>query len=104
MVEPIHPFERGDFDGLEGPPWPTAIDDLGLVEAVDGLGERIVIAVADAADRWFDAGFGQALSVFYGNVLLGFNRSSQQSCELTVCARQMPRQVFSSQVFYEASC
>ena len=34
---------------------------------------------------------------------LGFSRSSQQSCELTVRARQMPRQVFSSQVSYEAS-
>jgi putative transposase len=34
---------------------------------------------------------------------LGFNRSSQQSCELTVDARQMPRQVFSSQASCEAS-
>jgi len=34
----------------------------------------------------------------------GFNQSSQQSCELTVRARQMPLQVFSSQGFCEASC
>ena len=34
----------------------------------------------------------------------GFNQSSQQSCELTVSARQMPQQVFSSQGFCEVSC
>ena len=34
----------------------------------------------------------------------GFNQSSQRSCELTVRARQMPLQVFSSQGFCEASC
>jgi putative transposase len=34
----------------------------------------------------------------------GFNQSSQRSCELTVSARQMPLQVFSSQGFCEASC
>ena len=33
-----------------------------------------------------------------------FNWSSQQSFDLTAHARQMPRQVFSSQVIYEASC
>jgi hypothetical protein len=30
-------------------------------------------AVADAADRWFDAGVFQALGVFYGEILGGFN-------------------------------
>ena len=32
------------------------MDNLGLEQAVDGFGERIVIAVADAADRGLDAG------------------------------------------------
>ena len=35
---------------------------------------------------------------------LGFNQSSQRSCELTASARQMPLQVFSNQGFCEASC
>ena len=35
---------------------------------------------------------------------LGFNQSSQRSCELTVSVRQMPLQVFSSQGFCGASC
>jgi putative transposase len=34
----------------------------------------------------------------------GFNQSSQRSCQLTVSARQMPLQVFSSLGFCEASC
>jgi hypothetical protein len=49
VVEPVDPFQRGELDGLERPPWPAPVDDLGLVETIDGLGERVVIAVADAA-------------------------------------------------------
>ena len=45
------------------------MDHLGLVEAVDGLGERVVVAVADAADRRLDAGLGQALGVLDRDVL-----------------------------------
>ena len=45
------------------------MDDLGLVEAVDGFGERIVVAVADAADGRLDPRFGQALGVFDRDVL-----------------------------------
>jgi hypothetical protein len=57
----------GIFDGLEGFPRSAPMDHLGLVKAVYGLGQgpldfaqdRIVLAVADAPDRWFDAGFGK---------------------------------------------
>jgi hypothetical protein len=41
IVEPVDPFERGELDTLERPPWPAAVDDLGLLETVDGLGESI---------------------------------------------------------------
>lgn len=37
--------------------------DLGLEETVDGLGESVVVAVADAAHGWFDAGLAQPLGV-----------------------------------------
>ena len=37
------------------------MDRFGLVEAVDRLGQGIVAAVADAADRRLDAGLGEAL-------------------------------------------
>ncbi len=47
MVEPVHPFEGGEFHGLERPPWGAPVNDLGLVEAVDALGQGVVVAVAD---------------------------------------------------------
>jgi len=47
----------------------AGVDDLGLVEAVDGLGEGVVVAVADAADRRLHAGVGQALRVLQGQIL-----------------------------------
>ena len=36
---------------------------LGLVEPVDGLGERVVVAVADGADRRAGADLGEAFGV-----------------------------------------
>ena len=42
---------------------------LGLVKAVDRLSQSIVIAVADAANRWLDPGFGKPLRVSDGDIL-----------------------------------
>jgi len=39
------------------------VDDLGLVKTVDGLGEGVVVAVADTADRRLDPGLGEPLGV-----------------------------------------
>ena len=69
IIEPVDPFERGELDGLESSPRSAPPDHFGLVEPVDRLGERIVVRVADAADRGLDAGLGEALGVFYGDVL-----------------------------------
>ena len=63
VVEPVDPFQCRVFDGFEGSPRPPPMDDLGLVEAVDGFGQGVVIAVADTADRRLDAGLGEALRV-----------------------------------------
>jgi hypothetical protein len=49
-VEPMDPFEGGEFDGLEAAPGAAPTDDLGLVQAVDRLREGVVVSVADAAD------------------------------------------------------
>ena len=38
-VEPVDPLEGGELHGLEGAPRSAPVDDLGLVEAVDGLGQ-----------------------------------------------------------------
>ena len=43
IVEPVHPFQRGELDGLERAPRSAPMDDLGLVETVDGFGEGVVI-------------------------------------------------------------
>ena len=67
-VEPVDPFERGELDGLEAAPWSTTVDDLGLVEAVDGFGQGVIVAVANAASRGLEPGFGQTLGVFDRNV------------------------------------
>jgi hypothetical protein len=48
---------------------PSAKLRTGFVKAVDRLGQSIVIAVANAADRWLDAGFGEAFGVSDRDVL-----------------------------------
>jgi hypothetical protein len=45
------------------------VNQLGLVQPVDGLGQCVVVAVATAADLGFDAGFCQPFGVPDGNVL-----------------------------------
>ena len=69
VVEPVHPFEGCIFHGLEAAPRATSVNDLGLEETVDRLGKRVVITIADAADRGFDPGFGEALGVANGQIL-----------------------------------
>ena len=64
VVEPVDPFEGRELDGLQRFPGSAPTDDLGLVKAVDGFGERVVIAVADSADGWFDASLNQTFGVF----------------------------------------
>ncbi len=44
-------------------------DDLGFVEAVDRLGERVVVRVAVTSDSAFDARFGEAFGVTEGDIL-----------------------------------
>ena len=58
VVEPVDPFQRRELDRLEAAPRPAPVDDLGLVEAVDGLCEGVVVAVSDATDRRLDTGLG----------------------------------------------
>ena len=42
IVEPVDPFECGELDGFEGAPRITPMDHLGLEQAVDRLGERVL--------------------------------------------------------------
>jgi hypothetical protein len=69
VVEPVHPFEGGVFDGFVAAPRAASVDDFGFEEAVDRLGERVVIAVADAAHGRFDARIRQPFGVFDRQIL-----------------------------------
>ena len=83
VVEPAHPFERGELHGLASSPGSASVNDVSLEQAVDGLGQSVVITVADGeagpwprrgrvsppSDGWFDAGFGEAFGVLDGQVL-----------------------------------
>ena len=41
VVEPVDPFEGGEFDVVEPAPRALVPDKFGLVEAVDGFGESV---------------------------------------------------------------
>lgn len=41
-VEPRHPFQRSQFDGIGRFPGTTSMDDFGLVQSVDRLGQSIL--------------------------------------------------------------
>ena len=41
IVEPVHPLEGCELDGLEVAPRASSMDDLSLVEAVDRFGEGV---------------------------------------------------------------
>lgn len=69
VVEPGHPFQRSELDGLPGFPGCPAANQLGLVQTVDGLGQGVVIAVTLAAHGRLDAGLGQSLGVADADVL-----------------------------------
>ncbi len=59
----------GGLDPGGGFPWPQVVDDLGLVQADDALGQRVVIGIPDGPDRRRDARGGQLGAVADGQVL-----------------------------------
>ena len=63
MIKPIDPFESRELDGRHRFPWSAPMDHLSFVKPVDGLGESVVVAVADTADGWLDASLKQAFGV-----------------------------------------
>src|SRR5690625_4429140 len=69
MVEPVHPLQGGDLHVGNSPPGSQVVDDLGLVEPDDRLGESIVVAVALAADRGSHAGLSEPLRVANREIL-----------------------------------
>lgn len=57
------PVQGGDLDGSRCGPGAVSVDELGFVEAVDGLSQGVVVAVSDGSDRGLDSGGGQRIGV-----------------------------------------
>ena len=53
LVERVDPFQCCELDGFEAALRPASMDDLSLIEAVDGFGESIVVGISDTADASF---------------------------------------------------
>ena len=63
VAEPVHPLRGGQFHGFPGFPGAPAVNQLGFVQPVGGLGQRVVVGVAPAADRGSEDGFGKAFGI-----------------------------------------
>jgi hypothetical protein len=70
VIEPIDPFGGGILDLLDGLSQAPVFDQLGLVQTVDRLGERIIERIPNAANRSRDASLGQALREPHRIILL----------------------------------
>lgn len=46
-IEPVHPVQGLDLDGIDAAPWPLPADQLSLERPDRGFGEGVVICVAD---------------------------------------------------------
>jgi hypothetical protein len=48
MIEPVHPAQGRELHILQTTPGSSAVDQFALVQAVDGLGQGVVVGVANA--------------------------------------------------------
>ena len=69
VVVPVERFQRGELELVETFPGATVSDQLGLVQADDRFGERVVVAVAPGADRAGDVVFGEPVGVANRQIL-----------------------------------
>ena len=69
VVKPGHPFEGGQFQSFFRFPRCPAVNQLGFVQAVDGLGQGVVVAVTATAHRGCNFGLCQPLGVANSDVL-----------------------------------
>ena len=69
VVEPVDTFESGEFEIVEAAPGSLVANQSGLVEAVDRLGERVVIRIASGPDRLDNPVFGESLGVANRQIL-----------------------------------
>ena len=63
VVEPVDPLQGGVLDLIDAFPGAAPADQLGLVQADDGLGQGVVVGISARADRGDRAGLGEAVGV-----------------------------------------
>lgn len=68
-VVPVDPLDGGELGALAGVPGSSTADELGLVGAVERFDHRVVVRIADRADRRGDAGLGEPFAVAEADVL-----------------------------------
>jgi hypothetical protein len=68
-VVPRDPLQRRELDVVNALPRAAPMNQLRLVEADDGFGERVVVRIAGAADGALDARVGQPLRVANREIL-----------------------------------
>ena len=69
MVEPVDRLSGGELDMVDAAPRAGFLDQLGLVEAVDRLGQRVVEGRADSTGRWPNTGCGETFAIGQRDVL-----------------------------------
>ena len=63
VVEPVDPLSGRDLEILKTLRWAAGLDELGLVEPDDRLGQGVVIGRADSAGGRLDPGRVQVLGL-----------------------------------------
>jgi len=105
VVEPVDVFQCLPFDVLDVAPGPLAVDEFGLEEAVEALGQRIIVAVALGPDRRDDLRLTESLGVTNAEVLTRFNRWKQHLLvEVIVSALREPPLASSIQESFGVAC
>jgi hypothetical protein len=69
LVPPVDPRRSGQLELLHRFPGPSSVDQLGLVEAVDRIGQCVVEGIALGSDRGHGLLVGQTLGVANGQIL-----------------------------------
>lgn len=63
MVEPVDPCQRRQLHGFSRFPRRTAMDQFRLLQAINPLCQRVIVAIGPATDGRFDACFRQSFGV-----------------------------------------
>ncbi len=57
VVEPVDPLRGRDLNVVDGPPRTSTLDQFGLLEPVDRLGQRVIVGIADGPNGCGDTYF-----------------------------------------------